>query len=88
MVSEYANGRYGWVLSLMFAAWGASSLGLAFAIRWEATTTRLKIGLGALVLAGIGEAMAAVFGINHDALHNLAGALGMLGLPIAAMLRQ
>jgi hypothetical protein len=25
MVSEYANGHYGWVLSLMFAAWGVSS---------------------------------------------------------------
>ena len=30
--------------------------------------------------------MADVFDINHDTLHNLAGALGILGLPIAAML--
>src|ERR671925_2056063 len=26
MVSEYANGHYAWVLSLMFAAWGLSTL--------------------------------------------------------------
>jgi hypothetical protein len=85
MVSEYANGHYGWVLSLMFAAWGLSSWALAFALRSEARTTPVKIGLVFLTLAGVGEAMAAVFDINHDTLHNLAGALGILGLPIAAM---
>ncbi len=86
MVSEYANGRYGWVLSLMFAAWGLSSLALVLAIRSEAGRTSFKIGLVLLTLAGAGEAMAAVFDINHDTLHGLAGALGLLGLPIAAML--
>ena len=30
MVSEYANGGYGWVLSLMFASWAVSSWALAF----------------------------------------------------------
>jgi hypothetical protein len=85
MVSEYANGHYGWVLSLMFAVWGLSSWALAFALRSEARTTPVKIGLVFLTLAGVGEAMAAVFDINHDTLHNLAGALGILGLPIAAM---
>ena len=29
MISEYANGQHGWVLSLMFVAYGASSLTLA-----------------------------------------------------------
>ncbi len=86
MVSEYANGHYGWVLSLMFGAWGLSSCALAFAIRSEATNKPLKIGLGVLVLAGIGQTTAAVFDINQDALHNAAGALGMLGLPAGAML--
>ena len=28
MVSEYAFGHYGWVLSLMFAAWGVSFMGI------------------------------------------------------------
>jgi len=86
MVSEYANGRSGWALSLMFAAWGLSSWALASAIRSEAKTVGFRIGLVLLALAGVGEAMAAVFDINHDTLHNLAGALGTLGLPIAAML--
>jgi Protein of unknown function (DUF998) len=86
MVSEYANGHYGWLLSLMFAAWGWSSWALAVAISSDARTTAIKIGLGFLALAGVGQAIAAVFDINHDTLHSLAGALGVLGLPIAAML--
>ena len=32
MVSEYALGHYGWVLSLMFLAWGISSWALALAL--------------------------------------------------------
>lgn len=86
MVSEYANGRYGWVLSAMFAAWGVSSWALAFALRSEAGTIPVRIGLVFLAVAGVGEAMAAVFDINHDPFHSLAGALGILGLPVAAML--
>lgn len=86
MVSEYADGRHGFVLSLMFATWGFSSWALAFAIRSQVQTAVGKIGLAFLTVAGIGEAMAAVFDINHDAGHSLAGALGVLGLPIAAML--
>lgn len=85
MVSEYANGGYGWVLSLMFAAWGFSSVALAVAIRSQMKTRAGSIGLALLIVAGTGEAMAAIFDINHDVLHSLAGALGMIGLPIAAM---
>jgi hypothetical protein len=43
-----------------------------------------KIALGFLIAAGVGEAMASVFDINHP-LHNLAGMIGVLSLPIAAM---
>jgi hypothetical protein len=86
MVSEYANGHYGWVLSLMFAAWGVSTFALAVALWSEARTRPVKIGLVVLTLAGIGEAMAAPFDLNHQTLHDLAGALGIVGLPIAAML--
>jgi len=85
MVSEYANGQYGWVLSLMFASWALSSWALAFAI-WSQVRTRAgKIGLAFLIAAGIGEAMASVFDINHP-LHGLAGMIGIGSLPVAAML--
>jgi uncharacterized protein DUF998 len=85
MVSEYANGGYDWVLSLMFASWAVSSWALAFAI-WPQVGTRTgKIGLFFLIAAGIGEAMASVFDINHS-LHGLAGIIGIGSLPVAAML--
>lgn len=85
MVSEYANGKYAWVLSLMFFLWGAGSWALAYVLFPHLQTTMGKIGLIFLVLAGIGEAMAAVFNINHK-LHSLAAIIGIPSLAIAAML--
>jgi uncharacterized protein DUF998 len=85
MVSEYANGQYGWVLSLMFIIWAISSWSLAFAI-WPQIGTRAgKIGLVFLIAAGIGEGMASVFDINHP-LHGLAAMIGIGSLPVAALL--
>ena len=85
MVSEYALGKYSWVLSLMFAAWGLSSWALAFAARGHVKTAAGKLGLIFLVLAGIGEAMASVFDISHP-LHSVVSMIGIPSLPIAAML--
>jgi hypothetical protein len=86
VVSEYAFGHYGWVLSLMFLSWGISSWALAVAI-WSQVKTRAgKIGLWFLVVAGIGEAMASVFDVTHNTGHSIAGLLGVVGFPIAALL--
>ncbi len=85
MISEYALGNYGWVLSLMFLAWAISSWALAFAMRSQVKAIAGKIGLAFLVVAGVGEAMASVFDISHP-LHNLASAIGIPSLPVAAML--
>ena len=70
VVSEYANGRYGWVLSLMFASWALSSWALAVTVWSQVNGIGGKIALGLLIAAGIGEAMASVFDINHP-LHGL-----------------
>jgi uncharacterized protein DUF998 len=86
LVSEYANGRYAWVLSLMFGAYGLSSLALAFAVRAQLRSRRGRLGLAALVIAGIGQSAAAVFNLNQVVLHDIAGALGIVALPIGAML--
>ena len=85
MVSEYANGQYAWVLSLMFFLWGAGSWALAYVLLPHLQTTMGKIGLIFLVLAGIGEALAAVFDINHK-LHSVSALIGIPSLAIAAML--
>lgn len=85
MVSEYANGQYAWVLSLLFVSWGISSWALAYVLWSRVQTTGGRIGLWFLVAAGIGEAMAAVFDINHS-LHGLSAMVGIPSLSIAAML--
>lgn len=86
LISEYALGGYGWLLSVTFLAWGISSCALALAIRSRVRTRGGRIGLAFLVIAGVGQAMASVFDIRNDLMHNVAGALGILGLPVAAML--
>lgn len=85
VVSEYANGRYGWVLSLMFVFWALSSWALAVTLWSQVKGIDGKIAVGFLIAAGVGEAMASVFDINHP-LHDLAGMVGVISLPIAAML--
>jgi hypothetical protein len=85
MVSEYANGEYSWILSLMFIFWALSSWLLAFTLWPEVKTTAGKVGVYFLIVSGIGEAMAAAFDINHS-LHGLASFLGIGSLPIAALL--
>jgi hypothetical protein len=83
VVSEYANGRYGWVLSLMFVSWAVASWSLVVALWSQLTGIAGRIALGCLIASGFGEAMASVCDINHP-LHNLAGMIGVLSLPIAA----
>src|SRR5215472_8821325 len=85
MVSEYALGHYGWVLSLMFLAWGMSSWALVLAL-WSQVKTRAgKAGLWLLVIAGLGEALASVFDITHDVGHSIAQVFGLGGFLIAAV---
>ena len=85
MVSEYANGHYSWVLSIMFGSWAVSSWLLAYTLRNQVSKRLGKIGLGFLILAGIGEMMAVFFDINQP-LHGLAFLFGGVGLLVASLL--
>jgi hypothetical protein len=85
MISEYAFGPYGWVLSLMFLSWGIGSWAFAFAIRSQVHSNTGKLGLWFLIIAGIGEAMASAFDITHPIGHGIAGLLGVIGFPVAAL---
>ncbi len=86
VVSEYALGRHAWLLSLMFVAWGVGSAALAVAIWSQVKTLGGRIGLVLLLIASVGEAMASVFDLRQTVPHNLAAALGIPTLPIAATL--
>jgi hypothetical protein len=85
MVSEYANGPFSWVLAAFFLCWALSTWSLAYACVPMADNWLTKVAVALLIIAGVGEAMAAVFDINRP-LHMLAAILGMNGLPIAAIL--
>jgi hypothetical protein len=85
MVSEYALGDYGWVLSLMFLTWATSCVMLFFAVKSQIRTVGGKIGLVFLLAAAVGQSMAAFFDVRHN-LHGLSAFIGAPSLPIAAML--
>ncbi len=85
MVSEYANGRYSWLLTVVFLSWAAGSFTLIWAL-WPLAATALgKAGLIFLLLAGIGQVMGGAFDINHK-LHGPAAIVGIPSLCIAAVL--
>lgn len=77
MVSEYANGRFPWLLTVVFAGWAISSFALAAAL-WPLSASTLGIiGLLFLLLAGVGQTMGGLFDINH----RLHGPVAMIGIP-------
>ena len=77
MVSEYANGRFPWLLTVVFLAWAISSFALVAALWPLSATTLGKVGLLFLVLAGVGQIMGGLFDINHP----LHGPAAMIGIP-------
>lgn len=85
MVSEYANGRYRWLLTIVFFGWAAGSFALILALWPISATTLGKAALVFLMLAGIGQVMGGVFDINHK-LHGPAAIIGVPSLCIAAVL--
>lgn len=86
VISEYAFGRYPWGLSLMFLCMGTSSWALAAAIWSDVHTSGGRAGMWLLLIAGLGGAMASYFDVTHDVGHAIAGFLGVIGFPIAALL--
>lgn len=84
MVSEYANGRHGWLLTIMFFAWAAGSFALAGALWPLSQSTLGLVGLGLLCLAGVGQLMGGLFDINHK-LHGPAAMIGIPALCAAAV---
>jgi hypothetical protein len=85
MVSEYANGRFPWLLTVVFAGWAISSFALATALWPLSATTLGAIGLLCLLLAGVGQTMGGLFDINHR-LHGPAAMIGVPSLCVAAVL--
>lgn len=94
-ISEYAIGRYGWLMVLAFLSLAASCLALFVAVRHDATSAAGKAGLVFLLLSAIGLVIAAVFTADPStagpgetttsgALHGVGTIIGSMSLPLAA----
>jgi hypothetical protein len=95
MISEYALGNFGWMMSLAFFCWGASVFGLLIALWNSLQTISGKIARGWMILIGIALFSAGIFKTNpildttistENALHTLSGAFVILTFPIVASL--
>jgi hypothetical protein len=95
-ISEYAIGRYGWMMVLAFLSLALGYVSLFVAIRSHLRTITGRIGLALLLVSALGLIIAAVFTtdpitVSEDAvttegtLHNLGGTLG-IAMPFAAVL--
>lgn len=96
-ISEYAIGAYGWIMKLAFLIWAASCAALAVALRREVRTRPARAGIAILFLLAIALIFAGLFPqdpvtAKPDELtttgnvHAAATAVGIPGIPIAAML--
>lgn len=89
VISEYANGPHGWLMTIAFAALATSCAATALAIAPYADGWGVWIGLGLVTLAAIGLGMAALFpaDIVQDPMPpmswtgNMHGIASMLGNP-------
>jgi hypothetical protein len=96
-LSEYANGRHGWVMGVAFLSLAVGCASLAAAIRSEVRGRAGRVGVGFLLAAVIGLTMAAVFPMDpitidpaeatfNGNMHAIASIIGIPSLPVAAAL--
>lgn len=85
MVSEYALGKFKWILTIFFFSWGVSSILLAIHLLDIVSGFWAFFGLALLLISGIGAICGGLFDVNHKR-HGLAFALGVPTLPIAALI--
>lgn len=85
MISEYALGKYKWLITSFFVFWSLSTFLLALLLWGQVSGIWARIGLILLLVSGIGEFMGGAFDIKHK-LHGLAFSLGVPTLPLAALI--
>lgn len=83
MVSEYAYGQYGWVLSLFFISWAISYWATGFALAPLSKSWIYRVGIFLVFISGLGAIMGGLFDVRHN-LHGLAFLLGVPFVPIVA----
>lgn len=85
MISEYAMGRFKWLITSFFLFWGLSSVILAVLLYGYIHSFWAWAGFVLLLLSAVGEIMGGLFDVKHK-WHGLAFGLGVPSLPVAALL--
>ncbi|HOY11679.1 MAG TPA: DUF998 domain-containing protein [Saprospiraceae bacterium] len=85
MISEYALGKYKWLITTFFYLWSVASIILSVLLWSEVSSTWGKIGVILVLISGIGAFMGGLFDLKHKN-HGLAFLLGTPTLPIGALL--
>jgi membrane-associated phospholipid phosphatase len=93
-LSEYALGRYGWVMAAAFVGIGSGLLALAWAMsrsrppaRWRrAVPTLVAVAGGGMILAGLYDTDPGRSGESADSIHSLASGGATLALIAAALM--
>lgn len=85
MVSEYAYGSHGAMLSAFFFCWGFAGITSALALYPLCTRWWHRLGATLVLVSGIGAVAGGLFDVRQP-LHGLAFGLGVPTLPIGALL--
>lgn len=85
MISEYAYGNYGILLTLLFLLWAAAEWCAVAALYPLVSGVWTRIALVLLFISGIGALMGGLFDVRHP-LHGMAFGLGVPFVPAAALI--
>ena len=85
MVSEYAMGKYKWILTLFFSFWSLSTFLVAGLLVNIVTSNVAVLGVVLISLSALGALMGGLFDVKHK-LHGFSFLLGIPTLPIGALL--
>lgn len=97
MISEYAVGTYGWVMTVSFAAFAAASAALVVALWARLKTLQGRIGLAFLLASAAGLGLAAAFPMDplstppeaasfSGKMHGVSAMIGIPGEILAVLL--
>lgn len=85
MISEYALGKYKWLITAFFVFWAFATMILAFLLWSEVSSIWAKFGVMLVFISGVGALLGGIFDVKHKH-HGLAFGLGIPTLPIGSLL--
>jgi hypothetical membrane protein len=85
MISEYALGKYKYILTLFFSLWSMSTLLISILLINMVTTNLAILGVILIFISGIGAMMGGLFDLKHK-LHGFSFLLGVPTFPVGALL--